>query len=60
MSRQPPEELTTTVLVVSSYELVVTSTPGATSVKLRIEPVYHRHPRWSSASREAVIARTGD
>jgi hypothetical protein len=41
MSRQPPEEPTTTVLVVIAYELVATSTPDAISVKLRTEPVYH-------------------
>ena len=30
---QPPDEPTTTVLVVMAYALVATSTPGATSVK---------------------------
>src|SRR5919204_222034 len=42
MSRQPPDEPTTTVLVVTAYPLVATSTPGATSVKRPIEPVYHQ------------------
>src|SRR5437016_2697693 len=41
MSRQPPPDPITTVLVVMAYVLVATSTPGATSVKLRTEPVYH-------------------
>src|SRR5215470_13584664 len=41
-SRQPPAEPTTTVLVVMANPLVATSTPGATSVKRPIEPVYHQ------------------
>ena len=30
------------MLVVTAYELVATSTPGATSVRLCTEPVYHQ------------------
>jgi hypothetical protein len=44
MSRHPPEPAvpTTTVVVVSAYELVATRTPGAISVKLPTGPVYHQ------------------
>ena len=43
MSRQPPDpaEPTTTVVVVWSYELVATRTPGVTSVS----PLPHRYTR---------------
>ena len=41
ISRQPPEP-TTTVVVVWSYELVATSTPGAISVSLLTQPVYQQ------------------
>ena len=42
MSRHPPSEPATTVVVVSSNELVPTSTPGAISLSPLTRPVYQR------------------
>jgi hypothetical protein len=42
MSRQPPDEPITTVLVVMAYALVATSTPGAISVNRPMASVYHQ------------------